>query len=241
MDRKEAIMWLKIIRANLVDFPEISNKKKIEALDMAIRSVEIDEAYQLEYEKTNELFNDLQQGLQEAIEIEKAEDRRMTNGEHLLKQYPILNEYSLSQKGLYMSCCFPLEWWNAEYSNDECNTEGVINSSFVREVLESRQAKAEDCVSRADLNQILWDYDCKNENALMVKAIAELPSVYPKSDKPSGKWEQINKNEVNVIPQWKCSECGAEFECFDMDFEYCPNCGAKMVEPQESEDHINDT
>ena len=51
----------------------------------------------------------------------------------------------------------------------------------------------------------------------------------------SGKWEQINKNEVNVIPQWKCSECGAEFECFDMDFEYCPRCGAKTDEPQESE------
>ena len=47
-------------------------------------------------------------------------------------------------------------------------------------------------------------------------------------EKPSGKWLQINKNEINVIPQWKCSECGAEFECFDIDFEYCPNCGAKM-------------
>lgn len=35
---------------------------------------------------------------------------------------------------------------------------------------------------------------------------------------------------------WKCSECGAEFECFDMDFEYCPRCGAKTDEPQESED-----
>lgn len=58
-------------------------------------------------------------------------------------------------------------------------------------------------------------------------------NVYPKSDKPSGKWEQINKNEINVIPQWKCSECGAEFECFDMDFEYCPNCGAKMEEADE--------
>lgn len=52
----------------------------------------------------------------------------------------------------------------------------------------------------------------------------------------SGKWEQINKNEVNVIPQWKCSECGAEFECFDIDFEYCPNCGAKMVEEQTGEE-----
>ena len=43
-----------------------------------------------------------------------------------------------------------------------------------------------------------------------------------------GTWQQINKNEVNVIPQWKCSECGAEFQCHDMDFEYCPRCGARM-------------
>ena len=55
-------------------------------------------------------------------------------------------------------------------------------------------------------------------------------------EKPSGKWEQINKNEHNVIPQWKCSECGAEFECFGIDFEYCPRCGSKMVWLQESED-----
>lgn len=52
----------------------------------------------------------------------------------------------------------------------------------------------------------------------------------PLKEVPSGKWEQINKNGTNVIPQWKCSECGAEFKCFDMDFEYCPRCGAKMVE-----------
>ena len=42
------------------------------------------------------------------------------------------------------------------------------------------------------------------------------------------KWQLINKNEINVIPQWKCSNCGAEFECFDMDFEYCPHCGSRM-------------
>ena len=46
------------------------------------------------------------------------------------------------------------------------------------------------------------------------------PSDCPLKEVPRGKWEQINKNETNVIPQWKCSECGAEFECFDMDFEY---------------------
>lgn len=31
-----------------------------------------------------------------------------------------------------------------------------------------------------------------------------------------------------VYIAWKCSNCGAEFGCEDMDFHYCPNCGAKM-------------
>ena len=43
-----------------------------------------------------------------------------------------------------------------------------------------------------------------------------------------GTWQQINKNEINVVPEWRCSECGAVYKCFDMDFEYCPICGAKM-------------
>lgn len=31
-----------------------------------------------------------------------------------------------------------------------------------------------------------------------------------------------------VYTTWKCSNCGAEFECEDMDFHYCPRCGAYM-------------
>ena len=106
-----------------------------------------------------------------------------------------------------------------------------------------RGCEAEDCRSLKDIKEMIerkadaLDGQMLDAGGVCIGlyfAIAnDLPSVYPKSDKPSGKWEQINKNEVNVIPQWMCSECGAEFECFDMDFEYCPNCGAKMDEEQE--------
>ena len=51
MTRKEAIDWLKVIRSDIKTFGEISPYKKIEALDMAISSLETDEAYQLEYEQ----------------------------------------------------------------------------------------------------------------------------------------------------------------------------------------------
>lgn len=37
MDRGEVIKWLKIMKANLNSFPEVSNAKKIEALAEAIR------------------------------------------------------------------------------------------------------------------------------------------------------------------------------------------------------------
>lgn len=45
MDTKETIGWLKIIRANLKNFPEISNGKKLEALTNAIDIAEAFEAF----------------------------------------------------------------------------------------------------------------------------------------------------------------------------------------------------
>ena len=43
------------------------------------------------------------------------------------------------------------------------------------------------------------------------------------------KWGDI----VTTVNGYKCSECGE----FNVDKDnYCPNCGAKMVEPQESEE-----
>jgi len=36
----------------------------------------------------------------------------------------------------------------------------------------------------------------------------------------------------------KCSECGYIVHIqFINEYKYCPNCGAKMFEPQESEEH----
>lgn len=35
---------------------------------------------------------------------------------------------------------------------------------------------------------------------------------------------------------WKCSECGYKVYTDFVNYNFCPNCGAKMVEPQESEE-----
>ena len=74
------------------------------------------------------------------------------------------------------------------------------------------------------------------------KAITELPPVKPQEPK-TGHWIEENHDEYEI---WICSECGAYTE-LDMSEEYgcgwkfCPMCGAKMFEPQESEDKDADS
>ena len=65
-----------------------------------------------------------------------------------------------------------------------------------------------------------------------------LPSVIPQPK--TGHWEQYGNSWED---KFKCSECGKEqpkILCGERIIghwsDYCPNCGAKMVEPQESED-----
>jgi hypothetical protein len=49
--------------------------------------------------------------------------------------------------------------------------------------------------------------------------------------------EFIVPSRFNPIKQIisTCSICGSRYMGIHKDFKYCPNCGAKMVEPQESE------
>jgi hypothetical protein len=45
MDNNEIIKWLTIIKINLKNFPEISNEKKITALENAIKIIERNKDY----------------------------------------------------------------------------------------------------------------------------------------------------------------------------------------------------
>lgn len=52
------------------------------------------------------------------------------------------------------------------------------------------------------------------------------------------RWYEQKENDcvVDNIPHCKCSECGKEYDPHSSQFiKYCNECGAKMVEPQESE------
>ena len=60
------------------------------------------------------------------------------------------------------------------------------------------------------------------------------PTPKPKT----GHWINVNKGKWNTIPANKCSVCGgnANLRNWSGKSPYCPWCGAKMVEEQESED-----
>ena len=62
----------------------------------------------------------------------------------------------------------------------------------------------------------------------------------PLKEVPSGKWIDVYKG--SLIDEYRCSNCNSNPPTkkvgitWGWDFtNYCPNCGAKMVEPQESE------
>lgn len=101
------------------------------------------------------------------------------------------------------------------------------------------QQPCEDAISR----QAVLDYIDKMPNELTAdgrrmirrRTLEEyisdtLPPVTP--TQKYGKW--IDR-EMYDADRWKCSECGRTEQYKE---NYCPNCGACMVEPQESEEQI---
>lgn len=110
------------------------------------------------------------------------------------------------------------------------------------------QQPCEDAVSREVVREILSKYHLGESK--IAEDVNELPSVTQKS----GKWiddaktyyEELNKRGLGVdeyTPYFTddiaCSECLAKYNTIDNEtefFKYCPNCGAKMFEPQESEE-----
>lgn len=65
---------------------------------------------------------------------------------------------------------FGEKWLKSDYNKDSS-----IHRFFTLAIEALKAQPCEDCISREDVMQILWDYDCTNEDALMVKAIKELP------------------------------------------------------------------
>ena len=112
----------------------------------------------------------------------------------------------------------------------------------------------EDAISRQAVLDLIEHYNSDGLGSVFygyehgvkfADAVNKLPSVRPQEQ--TGKWEKIVKehkcyarDDTYTTTEYHCSECGSEpFVNEDGFYEfsnYCPNCGAKMVEPQESED-----
>ena len=80
-----------------------------------------------------------------------------------------------------------------------------------------------------DRKKMNLDDKCQQAEDMAIKALEQEPK--------TGHWINVNKGKWNTIPAYKCSECGANADLRDWSGEspFCPWCGAKMTEPQESE------
>lgn len=98
----------------------------------------------------------------------------------------------------------------------------------------STQEPCEDCISRQAVLDIAKSSKSNwIDNSVLFKRVNELSLVIPQPK--TGKWiltiEDWNK--------WTCSECGYTKRTdihIRLGYNYCPNCGAKMSEPRESEE-----
>ena len=71
-----------------------------------------------------------------------------------------------------------------------------------------------------------WGYELAEAVKMTIKALEQEPKM--------GHWIALgNYDDWGNESSYKCSECG-EIDTYPDN--YCPNCGAKMVKSQESED-----
>lgn len=99
-----------------------------------------------------------------------------------------------------------------------------------------------DAVSRADAIDIIQEMHGLAKADVIsyaVNRIIELPSVTPQEPK-TGHWVKTPKAVMGEGYMWYCDKCGYRvYQDSSRDYpseKYCPDCGHRMVEPQESED-----
>ena len=111
--------------------------------------------------------------------------------------------------------------------------ERTWNDSKCEEIIEFlEQQTCEDAISRQAVLDIFADNaDATRPYNTAWEKIRDLPSVNPQPK--VGRW--IYTGDYLTEGMLKCSECGEEIDVSESYYDFCPVCGAKMVEPQESE------
>ena len=133
-------------------------------------------------------------------------------------------------------------------TNDEANR---IIDSFDRVTSDIKQQPCENCISREAVDEYITNllsgylYDEERTRLEDLTAyIWELPSVTPKQK--TGRWLMPQQDDGMSDPiyyQVRCSECGFDLDPQTWHMElhqygadkYCPNCGARMTESEETE------
>ena len=143
---------------------------------------------------------------------------------------------------------------NAEYERTHGSLHGCLEFRQLAEWLKDykrllEQQPCEDAISRqAALNSLIDNthldgYDLA-EALDAIENKEKLPSIT--SQQKIGRWEHGKEISREYRGQalvsidyldWHCSNCHCVVEqSIKPKWDYCPNCGAKMIEPQESED-----
>lgn len=68
-----------------------------------------------------------------------------------------------------------------------------------------------------------------------IKAIEEAPVVmHEKPERKKGRWLVCGRDQRGYADTWECSECGSlvqyAYRLKDIDYDFCPHCGAEMKE-----------
>lgn len=77
-----------------------------------------------------------------------------------------------------------------------------------------------DWCSCSDWWHMVYTGNLINHNGLMQKPAIQIHAA----------WCQECSSTVggDTVIEWRCSNCGAEYEAEDLDWKFCPQCGAKM-------------
>lgn len=128
-----------------------------------------------------------------------------------------------------------IEGSEAELGHDSEN-ESVRQD--IKELPSVAQEPCEDCVSRQVVRDTIY-VECSGEKLdidfakvlLLQRAIKDLPPVTPQLK--TGRWEFVHPLQEDDGGAYMCSECRAGYLENPGDWNYCPNCGAKMQEAKE--------
>ena len=110
------------------------------------------------------------------------------------------------------------------------------------------QEPCDDAISRETLLTNLYQYkiSCAGRIQAAILEIEELVEKMPSVTQKSGKWIKVKSGDKDFPESIVCSRCNNENSHLDFNenaepigkvfvtSKYCPNCGARMVEPQES-------